>query len=125
MKRADSCVGADTPFREWALTGPSLAPPGDMPVRGDLAHIRLAGLHFVPHYAVPMPHGVKSTGATVRAKPQGDADVLARLERSARFAVLDIAGEWAWGQVESNKEGEDGTGAVGYVLLDQLERTES
>ena len=123
MKRADPCVGTDAPFREWVLSGPSIAAvPGHMPVRGDLAHIRLAGMHFVPHYAVPMPHRVKSAGATLRAAPQSDADMLARLESGARFAVLDIAGNWAWGQVETENEVDDGSGPVGYVILEELER---
>lgn len=93
-----------------------------MPVRGDLAHIRLAGQHFVPHYAVPMPHIAASTGATVRAAANPDAEMQARLEPGARFAVLDIAGNWAWGQVED--EADDGMGAVGYVALSELEQAE-
>lgn len=91
-----------------------------MPVRGDLAHIRLAGQHFVPHYAVPMPHLAASAGATVRAAANLDAEIRARLEPGACFAVLDMAGNWAWGQVET--EGDDGDGAVGYIALNELEQ---
>lgn len=98
-----------------ALTGPSVtAEPGHLPVRGDLAHIRLAGRYFVPHYAVPMPHRVRTVGAELRQTIKADAEVLGELAAGTRFDVLDIAGNWAWGQ-----QGEDGL--VGYVSLDALE----
>jgi hypothetical protein len=83
------------------------------PVRGDLAHIRCVGRVFVPHYAVPMPHRVISRGTMLMRSLRGDADVLANLDAQDVFNVLDIAGDWAWGQV-----GEDGL--VGYVQMTQL-----
>ncbi len=83
-------------------------------MRGDLAHIRLAGIHFVPHYAVPMPHRAGSDGAQLRLAASPDAEVLTSLGRGDVFNVLDMAGGWAWGQL-----GEDGF--VGYVPLDALE----
>ncbi len=96
-----------------AMNGPSLrADPGCLPVRGDLAHIKLAGRYFVPHYAVPMPHAL-AEDAVLRSFGRDDADVLAQLPAGATFNVLDIAGQWAWGQL-----GEDGQ--VGYVALGQL-----
>jgi len=82
-------------------------------VRGDLAHIRLAGEVFVPHYAVPMPHRLKQD-ASLLAAARGDADVLGNVPAEATFEVLDIAGDWAWGTV-----GEDGP--VGYLPLSALE----
>ena len=86
---------------------------GHWPVRGDLAHIRLAGRCFVPHYAVPMPRAVAAnTDLRTVAKP--DADVLATLPAGAVFNVLDLSGGWAWGQV-----GEDGF--VGYLPISALE----
>ena len=49
----------DLTERDFALSHVSEAyDPLHRPVRGDLAHIRCAGLIFVPHYAVPMPHRV-------------------------------------------------------------------
>ncbi|HKR92224.1 SH3 domain-containing protein [Novosphingobium sp.] len=97
-----------------AMTGPSVtADPGCLPVRGDLAHIKLAGRYFVPHYAVPMPHAIKS-GAVLRAAGRSDAEIIMGLPQDVIFNVLDIAGPWAWGQL-----GEDGR--VGYVALEQLE----
>ncbi|MBO9724443.1 MAG: SH3 domain-containing protein [Novosphingobium sp.] len=96
------------------MTGPSVtADPGCLPVRGDLAHIKLAGLYFVPHYAVPMPHKVLP-GAVLRAMSRADAEAIRELPAGETFNVLDIAGAWAWGQL-----GEDGQ--VGYALLDTLE----
>lgn len=88
---------------------------GCAPVRGDLAHIALAGKVFVPHYAVPMPHFVARDGAEMRAVADRKADAVSTLSEGATFDVLDIAGDWAWGQ-----HGEDGP--VGYVALENLVR---
>ncbi|MEJ2410848.1 MAG: SH3 domain-containing protein [Novosphingobium sp.] len=97
-----------------AMTGPSrTTDPGCLPVRGDLAHIKLAGHYFVPHYAVPMPHTIRA-GAVLRAAARADGEHITDLPQGGVFNVLDIAGAWAWGQL-----GEDGQ--VGYVLLDQIE----
>lgn len=97
-----------------AMTGPSVTTePGCLPVRGDLAHIKLAGRYFVPHYAVPMPHAIK-TGAVLRATGRDDGEAIMDLPAGETFNVLDIAGAWTWGQL-----GEDGP--VGYVALADLE----
>ena len=101
------------PTGQLALSGPSeKLDAAHWPVRGDLAHIRLAGRCFVPHYAVPQPHVTKD-GARLRAADRIDAETMATLPSGTVFNVLDVAGGWAWGQV-----GEDGF--VGYVALDQL-----
>ena len=108
-------AGPANAFDTLVLSGPSVkAECGHLPVRGDLAHIRLAGRYFVPHYAVPMPHAVKADGAALRKAGKADADTLDTLPAGAIFDVLDIAGGWAWGQ-----HGEDGL--VGYVALTALE----
>jgi hypothetical protein len=100
--------------RLLALSGPSSgAAPSHLPVRGDLAHIKLAGRYFVPHYAVPMPHRVVAETA-LRIAGKRDADAMCDLPEGALFDVLDISGGWAWGQF-----GEDGP--VGYVPLGSLE----
>lgn len=97
-----------------AMTGPSVtADPGCLPVRGDLAHIKLAGRYFVPHYSVPMPHRILA-GAVLRSTGRADADVICSLPEGGIFNVLDIAGGWTWGQL-----GDDGR--VGYVALAELE----
>lgn len=98
-----------------AMTGPSAkSDPECLPVRGDLAHIKLAGICFVPHYAVPMPYKALE-GANLLGASHGEAEVLCLIEAGAIFNVLDIAGAWAWGQI-----GEEGR--VGYVALDRIEQ---
>lgn len=97
-----------------AMTGPSIkADPGCLPVRGDLAHIKLAGRYFVPHYAVPMPH-VARDGAVLRSTGREDGEAIETLAAGTVFNVLDMAGAWAWGQV-----GEEGR--VGYIALDRID----
>lgn len=101
------------PSGQLPLSGPSeKLDAAYWPVRGDLAHIRLAGRCFVPHYAVPMARTVQE-GAPLRATPRRDADILVTIVGESVFNVLDMTGDWAWGQL-----GEDGL--VGYVALDQL-----
>ena len=103
------------PASQHCLSGPAetLDAP-HWPVRGDLAHIRLAGRVFVPHYAVPLPRTVIAAGADLRVAGEAAAEVRAALSGGVVFNVLDISGGWAWGQV-----GEDGF--VGYVPLEALE----
>ena len=102
--------------RSFTMTGPmKIADPAHTPVRGDLAHIRLAGRYFVPHYAVPAPHVIVSDGGQLLSSPRADAEVLAALEAGSTFDVLDVAGGKAWGQAG------DENGPVGYVTLDQLQ----
>lgn len=119
MDFADAYTRADAPRGQLALTGPSIkAAPGHLPVRGDLAHIKLAGRYFVPHYASPMPHRAKAEGATLRAAGRDDADEICNLSGGMMFNVLDIAGGWSWGQI-----GDDGR--VGYVATRELESPET
>jgi len=100
---------------QLALAGPSRLTAGDhLPVRGDLAHIRLAGTFFVPHYAVPMPHRVGEAGASIHARADAGSDLLCTLEAGTTFDVLDMSGGWCWGEA-----GEGGT--VGYVEQAALE----
>lgn len=103
------------PGASFALAGPSARlDPEHLPVRGDLAHIRLAGKVFVPHYVVPMPHRVGDAGAELRRAGKPDGEVFAQLPAGTGFNVLDFSGDWAWGQV-----GEDGP--VGYVPIPALQ----
>ena len=110
----DSHLREGHPAGPFAMTGPGVtAEPGHLPVRGDLAHVKLAGRYFVPHYAVPTPHRVASGGAILFKAAGGDAEVLEQLKEDTVFNVLDITGGWAWGQV-----GEEGF--VGYLPIDRL-----
>ena len=102
------------PTGQFSLSGPSVkldAP--HWPVRGDLAHVRLAGQVFVPHYAVPMERTIVASGAQLLAEAKADSEVRAELGGNSTFNVLDLTGDWAWGQI-----GEDGF--VGYVPVAAL-----
>lgn len=102
------------PTGQFSLSGPSVkldAP--HWPVRGDLAHVRLAGRVFVPHYAVPMERTIVASGAQLLAEPKVDSEVRADMAGGSAFNVLDLTGDWAWGQI-----GEDGF--VGYVPIAAL-----
>ena len=99
----------------FALAGPAARPDGrKVPLRGDLAHIGLAGKHFVPHYAVPQPRGVMPGGAALLAETGAGAEELCTLMEGDSFEVLEIAGGWAWGCLSLE-------GPVGYIRLDRLE----
>lgn len=103
------------PTGQLALSGPAeKLDDAHWPVRGDLAHIRLAGRCFVPHYAVPMERRVVAGGANLLAQNNPQAEVRDVLAGGTLFNVLDMTGDWAWGQV-----GEDGF--VGYLPVDALE----
>ena len=80
------------------LKGPVEKPaPGTLPLRGDLAHMALAGSHLAAHYVIPHVHAVGSAGAGLRLNPRGDAEVFAELAAGSRFELLDVAGDWVWG----------------------------
>ena len=104
-----------TPGRSFSLSGPGeRVPVPAMPVRGDLAHIAMAGRVFVPHYAVPDAH-VATCDTPIRAKSDPSSDILGNLAKGSVFEVLDVAGGFAWGAVESD-------GPVGYVAIADLSR---
>jgi hypothetical protein len=106
--------------RSFPLLGPMKLPDlAHTPVRGDLAHIGLAGRYFVPHYAVPLSRKIAAGGAALRNGSRPDAEMLAELAAGSTFDVLDIAGRTAWGQ--AIEEGGNAPGLVGYVALDSLE----
>lgn len=103
------------PTGQLSLSGPAeKLDAAHWPVRGDLAHIRLAGRCFVPHYAVPMERTIVAAGADLLALNDAASDVREALGGGTLFNVLDMSGGWAWGQV-----GEDGF--VGYLPLTALE----
>jgi hypothetical protein len=107
--------GETRPRNCYALTGPQPKPtPGRTPVRGDLAHIGLAGKFFVPHYAVPQPRTVMPGGARLMSGTGEGGQELCSLMEGDSFEVLEVAGNWAWGCLTLE-------GPVGYVPLDRLE----
>lgn len=104
--------------RSFPLSGVSTRfDPAHTPVRGDLAHVLLAGKVFVPHYAVPMPHAaVQAT--PVYQKAAIDAQPLGAVVEGGVFDVLDMAGDWAWGVIAGEQGGDPlEFGPVGYVPL--------
>ncbi len=112
-------TAAAIPTGQLSLSGPAeKLDAAHWPVRGDLAHIRLAGRCFVPHYAVPMERQVVPSGAKLFALNAKDSEVREVLGGGALFNVLDLTGDWAWGQV-----GEDGF--VGYLPIAALEERRS
>ncbi|MGD9664526.1 MAG: SH3 domain-containing protein [Novosphingobium sp.] len=101
----------DPKGRTFALSGPvAKDDAAHLPLRGDLAHIALAGKYFVPHYAVPASHTIGADGATLRQSASDAADGVAELAAGSTFEVLDVAGGWAWGCVSLD-------GPVGYLPL--------
>jgi hypothetical protein len=97
--------------RRFSLSGPSR--PLDLThnaARRDLADIRLAGRWFAPHYAVPQSWTCE-TGTSLLAAREGET--LNELAAGERFAVLEVAGDWAWGFSETD-------GRVGYVRLSSI-----
>ncbi|WP_296675079.1 SH3 domain-containing protein [Novosphingobium sp.] len=113
----DTLPASAIPTEQLRLSGPSeKLDAAHWPVRGDLAHIRLAGRVFVPHYVVPMPRTVVPAGAKLLVSNSHDAEVRDVLVGNSLFNVLDMAGGWAWGQI-----GDDG--CVGYVPLEALSAT--
>jgi len=102
----------------FALTGPgATAEPGHLPVRGDLAHINMAGRYFVPHYVVPQARRIAAARTSLRKAGKADAETIETLPAATVFNVLDISGSWAWGQVGDE-------GFVGYVELAHLSEPE-
>lgn len=100
---------------QFALTGPLDRRGAEhLPVRGDLAHVALAGRFFVPHYAVPQPRAVMPGGAAIHLAPDGRSAILGQMREGDSFELLDVIGEWAWGCLSLE-------GPTGYVHADRLE----
>ena len=73
------------------LKGPVERPaPGTLPLRGDLAHMALAGTHLSAHYVIPHIHTVGEAGAASAEAPTAGAGVAAGAprSRSLRFRPL-------------------------------------
>lgn len=102
------------PLGPYSLAGPvAKHDPLRVPLRGDIAHIGLAGRYFVPHYVVPQQCMAGDMGATLFAGPSEDAEIIDGLAPGQRFDMLDSAGGWAWGCLGLE-------GPVGYIALADL-----
>lgn len=102
------------PHASYTLSGPVHRPSTAIPLRGDLAHVALAGKYFVPHYAVPQPRTVLPGGAALITAPSKDGQELCTLMEGDSFEVLDLVGGYAWGCLSLE-------GPSGYIHLDRLE----
>jgi len=80
------------------LKGPVEKPaPGTLPLRGDLAHIALAGKHLAAHYVIPQIQTVGENGVDVMENTRDDSPQITRFEGGTKVEVLDVAGDWIWG----------------------------
>jgi len=103
-----SADSSSSPAEKFTLSGPSiLLDPAIHAYRSDIADIALAGSLFAPHYARPLIRTALSA-VPVRDGDSDTADIVAKLAPGDEFAILDIAGGWAWGYVRA-------THRVGYV----------
>ncbi len=102
------------PGGDIGLKGPVAKPaPGTLPLRGDLAHIALAGTHLAAHYVIPENRVVGPSGASVMENTRDDSPVVARFEAGTIVEVLDVAGKWIWGCLGPE-------GPSGYMKADHL-----
>jgi hypothetical protein len=86
------------PRQVYRLAGHSIkGDPRTTPIRGDLADIKLAGKLFAPHYAVPMLRTGIAPVTEIHAEPHLSSMPVSALMHGEEFAVLDVAGQWAWG----------------------------
>lgn len=105
----------EVPEGPLCLAGPVARPePGTLPLRGDLAHMALAGTHLAAHYVIPQLRVIGPDGAVLYAASRDDSEVTGQLEAGAAFELLDIAGDWAWGCLGPQ-------GPSGYVKVDCFE----
>jgi hypothetical protein len=89
--------GYGVPDGVLGLAGPVARPaPGTLPLRGDLAHMALAGTHLAAHYVIPHPRTIGAGGAALHLAPREDAEAHHQLAAGTAVELLDIAGEWAW-----------------------------
>ncbi len=62
-----------------------------------MADVALAGSLFAPHYARAETLTCIAAIAPVQGAPARTASAVSELVRGEGFAVLDVAGDWAWG----------------------------
>lgn len=88
----------EVPDGVLGLVGPVEKPrPGTLALRGDLAHIALAGKHLAAHYVIPDERFVGADGVDVMETTRDDSPVVTHFEAGTRIEVLDVSGQWIWG----------------------------
>ncbi|MBV7259293.1 hypothetical protein [Erythrobacter crassostreae] len=79
------------------LKGPVEKPaPGTLPLRGDLAHVALAGTHLAAHYVIPHVGAIGDADIELHLVPRDDSDATETLTAGTAIEVLDVAGDWIW-----------------------------
>lgn len=87
-----------TRTERFRLAGPSVRlDPRVHAVRKDIADISLASRIFAPHYAQPERAACIGPSEPIRAEPSPEGRAVSQLLSGEGFAVVDVAGEWAWG----------------------------
>ena len=110
---ADSPAGGREPAAAFHLDGPTrLLDARVNAFRRDIADIELAGTLFAPHYAAPMARAA-ATGTMIRSAASHQAEASSQLLPGEEFAVLDLAGDWAWGYSRHDHY-------VGYVSVGSM-----
>lgn len=85
------------PEGPYCLSGPIARPkPGELPLRGDLAHIALVGTHLAAHYVIPTIATIGASDVTLKLAPSDDAESHVTLKAGSSAELLDLAGDWAW-----------------------------
>jgi cell wall-associated NlpC family hydrolase len=109
---ADRCA---TPRPDgFRLTGPSRRlDPRINAFRPDIADVALAGMLFAPHYVRADQCRCTVPATMMRARPNADAPAVSQIVLGEAFALLDLAGGWAWGYSMADHY-------VGYVQADTL-----
>ncbi len=115
MARAD-LPDYPRPKGQLGLTGPVTRPaPGMLPLRGDMAHIALAGAHLAAHYVVPMRITVGASATELRLAPDAQSEIMQTLDPGTQLEALDYAGDWCWACFGP-------AGPSGYVAIDAITR---
>lgn len=96
------------------LKGPVAKPaPGTLPLRGDLAHIALAGRYLAAHYVIPLCRSIGDAPTVLKLGADDASEDGAVLDAHRPVELLDISGDWAW--IACGPEGPSG-----YVRLGRL-----
>lgn len=94
----DSNNGSRPPAAAFHLDGPTRRlDPRVNAYRRDIADVALAGTLFAPHYAAPMPSMVGGSAAMIYKAASHEAEAVSQILPGEEFAILDLAGGWAWG----------------------------